>query len=108
MNRACHRQTVVFEVPVAVMTAFVPTPSALSSTIRARQTCFCGELRSATRTSSRRRSALLSEIDIPVRMPQARMPGNLWESNKGFLRLGYSTSGGTMAPGRTPILVVAM
>jgi len=45
--RSCHRQTMVFAVPVAAMIAFVPAPSALSSTIRARQTCFCGALRSA-------------------------------------------------------------
>jgi hypothetical protein len=32
--------------PVRLMTAFVPTPSAVNSTISARQTCFCGVLRS--------------------------------------------------------------
>lgn len=39
-------QTFAFAVPVAAMMAFVPRPSALSSTIRARQTCFWAELRS--------------------------------------------------------------
>jgi hypothetical protein len=53
MKRACQRQTVVFDVPVVAMIAFVPKPSALSSTIRARQTCFWGVLRPAPRASSR-------------------------------------------------------
>jgi hypothetical protein len=53
MNRACQRQTVVFDFPVAAMTAFAATPAALSSTILARQTCFRGVLRPATRASSR-------------------------------------------------------
>ena len=80
MNRACQRQTVVFDVPVAAMTAFVPTPSALSSTIRARQTCFCGVFRSETRASSRWRSASPRVMNIPVRMPQRRTRGTQWES----------------------------
>jgi hypothetical protein len=44
-NRSCQRQTQVLDLPVSRMIAFVPTPSALNSTIRARQTCFCGALR---------------------------------------------------------------
>jgi len=39
-NRSCQRQTQVFDLPVLRMIAFVPTPSALSNTICARQTCF--------------------------------------------------------------------
>ena len=39
-NRSCQRQTQVFDLPVSRMIAFVPTPSALSNTICARQTCF--------------------------------------------------------------------
>jgi hypothetical protein len=39
-NRACQRQTVGFDWPVRRTISIVPTPSALSSTIRARQTCF--------------------------------------------------------------------
>lgn len=35
-KRSCHRHTVVFANSVAAMIAFVPTPAALSSTIRAR------------------------------------------------------------------------
>ena len=43
--------------------------SALSSTIRARSTCFCRLLRSATIASSRARSPAASSISIPLRMP---------------------------------------
>ena len=70
MNRSCQRQTVVFDLPVAAMMAFVPKPSAVSSMIRARQTCFCGVLRSLTMVSRRRRSAAETEMEMPLRMPQ--------------------------------------
>jgi hypothetical protein len=43
MNRSCQRRTQVFDLPVDAMIAPVPTPSADNSTIRARQTRFCGE-----------------------------------------------------------------
>ena len=46
MKRSCQRQTQVFDLPVRRMISFVPTPSALKRTISARQTCFCGALRS--------------------------------------------------------------
>jgi hypothetical protein len=39
-KRSCQRHTVVIAVPVAAITAFVPSPSAVRRTIRARQTCF--------------------------------------------------------------------
>ena len=48
MNRSCQRQTQVLDLPVSAMIAEVPRPSPLRSTIRARQTCFCGLLGSAT------------------------------------------------------------
>jgi hypothetical protein len=41
-NRACQRYTVGFDCPVRSMISMVPTPSAVSTTIRARRTCFCG------------------------------------------------------------------
>ena len=47
-------QTQVFDLPVRRMISTGPTPATLSSTIWARQTCFCGVLRFPT-TSSRRR-----------------------------------------------------
>ena len=39
-KRSCQRQTQVLDLPVSRTIAFVPTPSALSNTICARQTCF--------------------------------------------------------------------
>jgi hypothetical protein len=49
MNRACQRQTAVLLTPAAVrMISTMPTPSAVASTIRARQTCFCRLLRLST------------------------------------------------------------
>lgn len=42
MNRSCQRQTTDLLLPVWRMIADVPSPSAVNSTIRARQTCFCG------------------------------------------------------------------
>ena len=56
-NRSCQRQTQVLDLPVSRMIAFVPTPSALSKTICARQTCFCGALRSLITERSRSMSA---------------------------------------------------
>jgi hypothetical protein len=47
MNRSCQRQTAVLATPACRMISAVPCPSAVSNTIRARQTCFCGLLRSA-------------------------------------------------------------
>jgi hypothetical protein len=73
-KRSCQRHTQVLDLPVSRMIAFVPAPSALNSTIRPRQTCFCGALRSLTRSSSRRRSERVTEKEMPVRDYQTRMP----------------------------------
>ena len=40
MNRSCQRHTQVFDLAVRRMISAVPTPSADSNTIFARQTCF--------------------------------------------------------------------
>jgi hypothetical protein len=88
MNRACQRQTQVFDLPVAAMIAFVPEPSAVRITIRARQACFCGVLRSATMASRRRRSAAETEMDIPLRMAQTRTRPAERESPSGLFRVG--------------------
>ena len=56
MNRACQRQTAVLLTPAVRMIAAVPSPSAVASTIRARQTCFCRLLRSSTIACRRLRS----------------------------------------------------
>ena len=52
MKRSCQRQTVVLAVSARRMTSAVPQPSAVSKTIRARQTCFCGLFRSAATAAS--------------------------------------------------------
>ena len=92
MNRACQRQTVVLAVPVAAMMPFVPTSSALSSTIRARQTCFWGVLRSATSASSRCRSVSPRVMEMSLRMRQTRIRRCQGESQTGLNRLDQSTS----------------
>jgi putative transposase len=84
-----QRQTVVFAVPVAAMIAFVPKPSALSRTIRERQTCFCGALRSAAMASSLRRP--LANL--------RRIPCRLCSHNSSFfLQVGASGKLGAVHP----------
>jgi hypothetical protein len=92
MNRSCQRQTAVLLLPVRRMIAFVPSPAVLKSTIRARQTCFCGLFRSATIASSRTRSAALTVTMMPVRIPQVRISASQEESQTGLFRQILSTS----------------
>ena len=87
-NRSCQRQTVVFDLPVAAMMDCVPKSSAVSRTIRARQTCFWAAFRSETIASSLRRSEAETVMDIPVRMTQIRREENRRESQIGLFRLG--------------------
>ena len=68
------------------------TPSAVNRTISARQTCLCGALRSRASAFSRRRSAGLRVMEIPVRMRQTRMHPLTWESLPGFKCQTQSTS----------------
>jgi hypothetical protein len=91
-NRACQRQTVVFDFPAAAMMACVPSPSAVSRMIRARQTCFWAAFRSETIASSLRWSEAETVLEIPVRMTQIRTEGARRESQIGLFRLGQSTS----------------
>src|SRR5882757_9365534 len=84
MNRSCQRQTQVLDLRVRRMISLVPRPSAESSTTSARQTCFCGALRSFKITFSRLRSEGFNVMDIPVRMRQTRTSGAAWESQMGF------------------------
>src|SRR3984893_5059047 len=72
MNRACQRQTAVLLTRAVRMISTVPTPSAVASTIRALQTCFCRLLRSSTIDRSRLRSVGLRWTTTPVRIPQTR------------------------------------
>ena len=91
-KRSCQRQTQVLDLPVSRMIAFVPAPSALSKTICARQTCFCGAFRSLTTSRSRSSSAAVTENEIPVRMPQTGTPQVRRESLSGFKCQISSTS----------------
>lgn len=83
-KRSCQRQTQVLDLPVRRLISLVPTPSALNNTISARQTCFCGALRSRTSASRRRRSEGVTVMEIPVRMPQIRTQSAPQESLPGF------------------------
>jgi hypothetical protein len=74
------------------MISTVPSPSAESSTISARQACFCGVLRSRTSASRRVRSEAESSKLMPVRMRQTRMSTPAAESLTGFKCRVLSTS----------------
>jgi hypothetical protein len=71
MKRRCHRQIVGLPLPVQRRISIVPIPSALSSTMRARQTCFCGLFPDATTASSLSRSPGPRRISVPVLIPAA-------------------------------------
>jgi hypothetical protein len=73
MNRYCQRHTVTLLVPAWRMISLVPTPSAVSKTICARHTCFCGLFRWATIASNRARSVADTSTAIPSRM-HAHLP----------------------------------
>src|SRR5512133_117470 len=81
-----QRQTTDLLLPVCRMIAAVPSPSAVKSTIRARQTCFCGLFRLATIAASRARSSALTSTTIPLRIPQTRTRARQRESLKGLVR----------------------
>src|SRR6267143_4691210 len=72
MKRSCQRQTTVLSLPTASVMALVPLPSAVSRTIRARQTCFCGLLRSRAIASNHTRSADVTAMVIPLRIVHTR------------------------------------
>src|SRR5258705_7872966 len=91
-KRSCQRQTQVLDLAVRRMISAVPTPSALSSTISARQTCFCGLLRSLISAVKRARSIGETVKDTPVRMPQTRMRPGKRESQVGLLCQMETTS----------------
>jgi hypothetical protein len=60
------------ETPARRMISAVPQPSAVARMIRARHTCFCRLLRSATTAANRSRSAALTSILIPSRIAHYR------------------------------------
>jgi hypothetical protein len=90
-KRSCQRQTTVLDTPAPRMIACVPSPSALSRTIRARQTCFCGVFRSAATASSRRRSGAESVKEMPLRIPPDSQDGPQTETPHGLNRQGSTT-----------------
>src|SRR5689334_9340781 len=100
MKRSCQRQTAVLATPAWRMISAVPTPSALSSTIFARQTCFCGLLRSVLIASSRSRSLAMSSKLIPVRMRSIRIPRRAGGILFGLFRQVLSTSFNDTGPTR--------
>ena len=67
------------------MISLVPTPSALRSTMFARQTCFCEALRSLAIASSRWRFGRVILMEIPVRMRKTRTRAKQMESLTGLL-----------------------
>jgi len=70
---------------VNAMIAEVPRPSPLRSTMRARQTCFCGLLGSATIARNRSPSPEDTVKEMPLRMRQTRTPQHKAESQFGLL-----------------------
>jgi hypothetical protein len=70
MNRSCQRQTHGLDTSARRMISAVPQPWAVARMIFARQTCFCELFRSATIRASPSRSAALTSMLIPSRMPQ--------------------------------------
>ena len=89
MNRSCQRHTHGFETPARRMISAVPQPSAVARIIRARQTCFCRLLRSATTAANRSRSAALTSMLIPSRITYRNTPIH----HLGILCLHLTTSG---------------
>jgi hypothetical protein len=84
MKRSCQRQTAVLLVSVRRMISAVPQPSAVSRTICARQTCFCGLFRSTTIAARRWRSSVFNSTVTPVRMRQTRTHRDAGESQIGL------------------------
>src|SRR6516165_8882411 len=90
MKRSCQRHTVTLLLPVCRMIVFVPMPSAVISTMRARHTCFCGLFRSATIAAKRTRSPSLTWTVIPLRMLSPHYPAQ--HTPSGLFRQILSTS----------------
>ena len=91
-NRSCHRQTEVLLVPVRRGSSIVPQPSAVSSTICARQTRFCGLFRSVTIVTRCWRSVSERLMLIRWRIRQTRTRSYPGESLIGCKRQIISTS----------------
>src|SRR5205809_4239583 len=90
-NRSCQRQMTVLAFPVRRMISAVPCPAAVSRTILARQTCFCGLFRLATTTFNAARSVALSLIWVLSCIPQTRMTESAGESARESKSQTWST-----------------
>ena len=86
MKRFCQRHTQVLSLPVSRSIPLVPTPLPVRRMIRARQTCFCGRLRSATIASRQARAAASTVKAIFLRITQTRTPSGPRESTIGVDR----------------------
>jgi hypothetical protein len=73
-NRSCQRQMTVLAFPVRRMISTVPCPAAVSSTIFARHTCFCGLFQFATTASNSARSEAFSLIGFVDAFPRRARP----------------------------------
>ena len=108
IKRSCQRHTTVLPLPTARMTALVPWPSAVSRTIRARQTCFCGLLRCRIIDCKRARSAGVTSMAIPLRISHNDTAELVGKPQSGLFRQVLSTSpyqstcGGLAARARHP------
>ena len=69
MNRSCQRHTDGLAFADGAHDLGGAQPSAVSTTIRARHTCFCGLLRSRMIDCKRARSAAVTSMFIPLRIP---------------------------------------
>src|ERR1700747_1230072 len=92
MKRSCQRQTTVLPLPTARVMAVVPWPSAVRTTIRPRQTCFCGLLRLPMIVSSQTRSSAVTVMEIPLRITDNRTTANLRKLLFGLFCQVLSTS----------------
>src|SRR5215475_12012972 len=84
--------------PVASMISAVPRPAAVRRTILARQTCFCGLLRSATTASSSLRAAALNRISVRLCIPKTRTRESEGESQSESKCQICSTSASSRRP----------
>src|SRR6266542_6883347 len=91
-NRSCQRQMTVLAFPVRRTISAVPCPAAVSRTILARQTCFCGLFRLATTAFNAARSVALSLIWVLSCIPQTRMTESAGESARESKSQIWSTS----------------
>src|SRR6266567_1027723 len=105
-NRSCQRQMTVLAFPVRRMISAVPCPAAVSRTILARQTCFCGLFRLATTAFNAARSVALSLIWVLSCIPQTRITASAGKSARESKSQVWSTRREAIAQRSLPVLPV--